>query len=164
MAKKAKPKFDPFELAIRQMSLAQLKKIAALFKKNTSHCETADDYVKRLSFSMTHEERLTAMRDFILAGQTSMTIYALEVEDGTEEYDFKTEFDGTASREPEIVTVGKKDELIQGQQHVQWAVVKGLESFLDVHLALRVEPESMVVNTFFEASTKYLQIRANRLS
>jgi hypothetical protein len=164
MAKRKIPKvFDAFELAIRQMSIAQLRKLAVTFQKNTSECQTRDDYVDRLSLSMKHAERLKAMRDFVLAGQTSMSIYAIEFDGTDEAFSFEPEFTGTASREPEIVTVGKVDELIEGQQHVQWAVLTGQQSFLDIHLALKVEPESLVIDTFFEADTGYLQIRSSAM-
>jgi hypothetical protein len=112
MAKTTAPKYDAFELAIRQMSIQQLRKIGVLYNKSLTDCETRDDFVHRLSLNMKPAERMAAMRDFILAGQTSMTIYTLDLPDGNEGSIFEPDFKGTASREPTIVTVGKDDEII----------------------------------------------------
>lgn len=167
MAKKPPRDYDAFDLAIRQMSITQLRKLAAAFRKGTTNCETRDDYVNRLSYAMKPAERLKALQEFVLAGRTSMTIYALPLPDGDDDeedaFSFEPDFDGTAGREPTIVTVGKPGELVKGQQHVQWAVVAGLKNFLDLHLDLKVEPESMVIDSFFEPATNYLQIRASAL-
>lgn len=153
---------DPFVLALRQMSVAQLRRLAAQYKKSTTLCETRDDYVNRLSSAMSPPERLDAMRTFILAGQTSLTIYSLA--GGTNEVEpfaFEADFNGTASREPSIVTVGDVGEIVEGQQHIQWAMVIGQENYLDVHLELQEEPKSIVVETFYEVATSYLQVRTN---
>jgi hypothetical protein len=158
---KRKKLHDAFELAIRQMSIPQLKKLGQIYKKSLSHCDTRADYVNRLNISMKPAERVQAMRDFILAGQTSMTIYAMELPKDTTTVTFEYDFTGTASKEPTIVTVGELDEIIKGQQHVQWALATGSQTYLDLELNLKIEPEGMVVDSFFESKTTYLQVRTN---
>ncbi|MDB5320024.1 MAG: hypothetical protein JWN40_1655 [Phycisphaerales bacterium] len=63
MGKKPASKFDAFDLAIRQMSIQQLKKIGVLYQKSLTGCETREDYANRLGFAMKPAERIKAMRD-----------------------------------------------------------------------------------------------------
>lgn len=163
MAKKLPPKYDAFDLALSQMSVNQLKKLAAIYKKGTQYCETREDYVGRLRTVMSGDEKLEAMRLFVLAGKTSLTLYTLDYEPDVEKYEFTPTFKGVAAREPDIVTVGKVGEVHPGQQLVQWAIVTGLTNYLDIHLNLKVEARSVVVDSFYEPHSSLLQIRANSM-
>jgi hypothetical protein len=146
---------DAFDLAIRQLPVSRLRFLAVRFRKNFSHCVTRDDYVNLFS-SLSKPKRLEALKKYILAGRTSMALFSNK---GDKEVEFKVNFSGRASEAPTIVTVGKKDEIIRGLQHVQWTMTDGQASYLDTRLELQVEPEAIVVDTFYDAKSKILQIR-----
>lgn len=149
---------DAFDLAIRQLSTSQLRRIAVQNKKNISQCVTRDDYANLLTATMSKQQRLTALKESILAGRTSMALFKM---DAKKNVAFHKDFKGLASPVPAIVTVGKVGEIVKGLQHVQWTMTDGQATFLDQHLELRVEPEAIVVDTFFDPDSRLLQIRGN---
>jgi hypothetical protein len=149
---------NAFELAVQQLPLSLLRKLCLLNQLNTSHCTTRDDFVDTLR-SLNQKKRIEALKEFVLAGRLSMSIFQWDAANKTPK--FKADFNGTATDTPSIVTVGKSGEINKDQIHVQWAVSAGQSAFLDPKLTLRVEPEAIVIDTFYDEASAVLQVRSN---
>jgi hypothetical protein len=144
-----------FDIGLKQLSVAQLRKLAFNFKKNVTECENKDDYVNVLSELMSLPEKLSALRTFLLAGRTSMALFKITADsDYAPVADFQV-----ATAVPSIVSVGTAGEIIPELQHISWAVLDGQQTFLDEHLELQVEPSAIVIDTFFDPSANVIQVR-----
>jgi hypothetical protein len=150
---------EAFDLAIQQLSTPQLRRLIAIFKKNASHCVNREDYVNLLKSSLSKQQRIIALKEFALAGRTAMSLFRWEAVN--KQPRFRRNFTGTATDTPTIVTVGGEDEINDGQQHVQWTTTAGNSVFLNLELDLHVEPEAIVVDSFYDRHSAVLQIRGN---
>jgi hypothetical protein len=149
---------DPFKLALQRLSVAQLKKLIVKYQKRAGDSVTKDDYVRVLSSTMNDADRLDAMRSFILAGKGSMSL--IQFADEEVAYGAEVNFDKAGSI-PKIVHIGRKNQIHEGQRHIQWAVVVGQNTFIDTELKLNVDAEADVIDSFYDDDARILQIRSN---
>ncbi len=148
---------DSFKLALQRLSIAQLKKLVAMYRKQMPRSPTKDNLVRVLSTTMSTDQKLDAMRRFVLAGIGSMAMAQFTDEDQVPSV--QPDFD-TASRVPKIVSVGKPDELFDGLTHIVWALIVGKNDFIDTGLHLQEAEEADVIDTFYDTKSRILQIRA----
>lgn len=147
---------DAFDLAIRQVSTARLRRLAVRYQKNVNG-HGRENYIAALA-TLTEQQRFEAMREEILAGRGSMVVYSFENDPPAP---FEVNFVDTVGDRPLIVTSGEVGEIIPEMQHVQWTMTNGHTTYLDEHLQLRVEPEAIVVDTFYDQAAQALQIRSS---
>lgn len=146
-----------FRLGLTHLSVARLRQLAFSLKKDVSKCETKEDFVGLLDGTMSKSEKFTALRDDVLAGQTSLALFGLE---NAKTIAFKADFT-KATSVPSIVEVGRKGELIDDLKLVAWAVLDSNSTYLDAKLELRTKPEATVVFSFYDPIKEILQVRAN---
>lgn len=148
-----------FELAIQRLSLQQLKKLAALFHKTKPADATREAFLNLLMSTMDRQEQLRAMREFVLAGQGSMTIVKLD-DSADAGSGIEVGFNRATSN-PQIVFMGEEGELFPGYQHIQWAMVTGSVTYLNTNLVYTQDTQAAVIESLWDIERGLLQIRAS---
>jgi hypothetical protein len=146
-----------FENALKQLSYSRLRRYAVDLKKDIEQLKTKQDFVSLLTSTTTKGQKLDALRSFLLAGRGSLALYQLAHKPKVSKL---PPFE-RASRTPSVVLAGRKGAIIDGQNHLSWAVLDEGNTYLDADLQLQVEPVARIIESFYDPEVKTLQVRAD---
>jgi hypothetical protein len=153
---------EPFDIALKGLSKAQMMSMARSFEKKVpvKRTETKDDLAAYLRGTLNPRQKATALCTFMLAGRHSMSLFrCAELKgDVSLEIDFKR-----ATAKPQVIYCGTTGEVIEGQQLIMWAMLDGTCTYLNSALTIRSEPEATIISSFYDPTAKALQIRANQV-